>query len=42
MGVGLHIVKDNVEILGGDIDFESHLGQGSRFWVEIYLSLSKV
>ena len=42
MGVGLHIVKDNVEILGGDIDFESHLGQGSRFWVEISLSLSKV
>ena len=37
MGVGLHIVKDNVEILGGDIDFESHLGQGSKFYLNLTL-----
>lgn len=30
-GLGLHIVKQFVQEMGGDIDIESTLGQGSRF-----------
>ena len=37
MGIGLYIVKNNVDLLGGNINFESHVGQGSRFLIEIPL-----
>lgn len=38
MGVGLYIVKNNLNILGGSINFESSIGQGSTFNVEIPLN----
>ena len=37
MGIGLYIVKNNIDILGGRISFESYIGQGSRFSIEIPL-----
>ena len=37
MGLGLYIVKNNLNILGGSISFESYLGQGSNFSVKIPL-----
>lgn len=33
-GVGLALVKNYVELLGGAIDFESEEGVGSTFWVD--------
>lgn len=32
-GLGLSICKSLVEKMGGAIGFESHLGDGSAFWV---------
>ncbi|MEQ8738026.1 MAG: PAS domain S-box protein, partial [Hoeflea sp.] len=34
-GIGLALVKNYVELMGGRIDFESTEGQGSRFWVDL-------
>lgn len=34
-GIGLYIVKEAIEKLGGSIDVESSLGEGSKFQVEI-------
>jgi PAS domain S-box-containing protein len=36
-GLGLSISQRLVHILGGEIDFESHEGAGSRFWFDIPL-----
>jgi CheY-like chemotaxis protein/HPt (histidine-containing phosphotransfer) domain-containing protein len=37
-GLGLSISRRLVYILGGEIDFESHPGEGSRFWFDIPLA----
>jgi len=37
MGVGLYIIKNNLNMLGGNINFESHPGQGSKFTIEVAL-----
>ena len=37
-GLGLAISQKLVQLLGGDIGFESEPGQGSRFWVQLPLS----
>ncbi len=37
-GIGLAIVRKGVERMGGRVGVESHLGQGSRFWIELYRS----
>lgn len=34
-GIGLSIVRKGVERMGGRVDVESTLGQGSRFWIEL-------
>lgn len=34
-GVGLAIVQKAVERMRGSVGFESQLGQGSRFWIEV-------
>jgi len=34
-GVGLAIVKKAAERMGGRVGFESELGHGSTFWVEL-------
>ena len=37
-GIGLTITRRLVEILGGQLDFESAPGQGSTFWVDLPLA----
>ncbi len=39
-GLGLAISKKMVEMMGGQLQVESELGKGSRFWFEIPLILS--
>jgi signal transduction histidine kinase len=34
-GIGLTIVRKAVERMGGRVGFESELGKGSRFWLEL-------
>ena len=35
-GVGLFITKNQVEIMGGKIDIDSSLGNGTQFYIELY------
>lgn len=39
-GVGLDVVKSNIEALGGDVEVTSKLGEGSKFIVRLPLTLA--
>lgn len=39
-GVGLDVVKSNIEALGGDVEVKNTIGQGSTFIVRLPLSLA--
>lgn len=39
-GVGLDVVKSNIEALGGDVEVKSKLGEGSKFTVRLPLTLA--
>ena len=39
-GVGLDVVKSNIEALGGDVEVKSVMGQGSTFTVRLPLTLA--
>ena len=35
IGIGMYIVKQHVDVLGGTIDYDSTVGEGTRFFVEL-------
>ena len=39
-GVGLDVVKSNIEALGGDVEVRSKLGEGSKFFVRLPLTFA--
>lgn len=39
-GVGLDVVRSNIEALGGDVEVDSKLGEGSKFTVRLPLTLA--
>ena len=39
-GVGLDVVKSNIETLGGDVEVKSKLGEGTKFTVRLPLTLA--
>ena len=39
-GVGLDVVKSNIEALGGDVEVKSKLGEGTKFSVRLPLTLA--
>ncbi len=39
-GVGLDVVKSNIEALGGDVEVKSVMGEGSKFTVRLPLTLA--
>lgn len=41
-GVGMDVVKTNIEKIGGVVDFKSQQGKGSRFYIKIPLTLAIV
>ena len=41
-GVGMDVVKTNIEKLGGHVEVESHLGEGSRIVIRLPLTLAIV
>jgi signal transduction histidine kinase len=34
-GIGLAVVKQGMQLMGGEVGLESELGRGSRFWIEL-------